>query len=83
MAIDSPLLRQLRQREQENLRIAAQLKQKRLKIEAEIAEIESETEALRSETWKLRAWNAKLLSMLCDALASTSTTIDQRSVPTL
>jgi hypothetical protein len=37
MAIDSPLLRQLRQREQENLRIAAELKQKRLQIEAEIA----------------------------------------------
>lgn len=97
MAIDSPLLRQLRQRELENLRIAAKLKQKRLKIEAEIAEIESETEALRSETetlrsetealrsetevlrsetWKLRAGNAKLLSMLCDVVASKSTTAD-------
>ncbi len=76
MAIDSPLLRQLRQREQENLRIAAQLKQKRLKIEAEIAEIERETR-------QLRAGSANLLSMLCDALASTSTTTDQRPVPTL
>jgi hypothetical protein len=75
MAIDSPLLRQLRQREQENLRIAAQLKQKRLRIEAEIAEIESETR-------QLRAGNAKLLSMLCDALASNSTTADRRPMPT-
>ena len=54
MAIDSPLLRQLRQRELENLRIAARLKLKRLKIEAEIAEIESETEALRIETEAIR-----------------------------
>jgi hypothetical protein len=73
MAIDSPLLRQLRQREQENLRIAAQLKQKRLKIETEIAEIEHETEEMWRETRRLRAGNAKLLSMLCDALASKST----------
>ncbi|MFM7733747.1 MAG: hypothetical protein ACKO6F_09910 [Cyanobium sp.] len=54
MASDSPLLRQLRQQEQENLRIAAKLKQKRLKIETEIAEIESETETLRRETEELR-----------------------------
>ena len=74
MAIDSPLLRQLRQREQENLQIAAKLKQKRLKIEAEIAEIERETR-------QLRAGNAKLLSMLCDALASTSTTSDALVTP--
>jgi hypothetical protein len=83
MAIDSPLLRQLRQREQENLRIAAKLKQKRLKIETEIAEIESETETLRRETEafrreteQLRAGNARLLSMLCDVVASKSTTPD-------
>lgn len=76
MAIDSPLLRQLRQREQENLRIAAELKQKRLQIEAEIAEIESETEDLRSETEKLLAGNAKLLSMLCEVMASKSTTTE-------
>ena len=69
LAIDSPLLRQLRQREQENLRIAAELKQKRLQIEAEIAEIESETE-------ELRAGNAKLLSMLCEVMASKSTPIE-------
>jgi hypothetical protein len=69
MAIDSPLLRQLRQREQENLQIAAELKQKRLQIEAEIAEIESETE-------ELRAGNAKLLSMLCEVMASKSTTTE-------
>ena len=88
MAIDSPLLRQLRQREQENLRIADGLKRKRLKIEAEIAEIdteiaeieretaaiERETEAIRSETEKLLNGNARLLSMLCEALASKSTT---------
>ncbi|MCP9940794.1 hypothetical protein KBY70_00020 [Cyanobium sp. ATX 6E8] len=42
------VLRLLRQREQENLPIAAQLKQKRLKIEAEIAEIECETKQLRA-----------------------------------
>lgn len=76
MAIDSPLLRHLRQREQENLRIAAELKQKRLTIEAEIAEIESETAALR-------AGNARLLSLLCEALASKSTTADQHPRPTL
>ena len=81
MAIDSPLLRQLRQREQENLRIAAQLKQKRLKIEAEIADIERETEEMRCETRQLRAGNAKLLSMLCDALASKSTTSDALVTP--
>jgi hypothetical protein len=74
IAIDSPLLRQLRQREQENLRIAAKLKQKRLKIEAEIAEIECETR-------QLRAGNAKLLSMLSDALASKSTTSDALVAP--
>jgi len=74
MAIDSPLLRQLRQREQENLRIAAELKQKRLTIEAEIAEIESETSALRVE-------NAKLLSLLCKALASKSKTVDSLITP--
>jgi len=74
MAIDSPLLRQLRQREQENLRIAAALRQKRLTTEAEIAEI---------ETSALRAGNARLLSLLCEALASKSTTADQRPRPTL
>jgi chromosome segregation ATPase len=80
MAIDSPLLRQ---REQEKLRIAAKLKQKRLKIETEIAEIESETETLRHETEafrreteQLRAGNARLLSMLCDVVASKSTKTD-------
>ena len=72
MAIDSPLLRQLRQREQENLRIAAKLKQKRLKIEAEIAEIEIR---------QLRAGNAKLLSMLSDTLASKSTTAHALATP--
>lgn len=66
MAIDSPLLRQ---REQENLRIAAELKQKRLQIEAEIDEIERETE-------ELRAGNAKLLSMFCEDMASKSTPTD-------
>jgi vacuolar-type H+-ATPase subunit D/Vma8 len=76
MAIDSPLLRQLRQREQENLRIAAELKQKRLQIEAEIDEIERETEELRSETEELRAGNAKLLSMFCEVMASKSPPTD-------
>ena len=66
MAIDSPLLRQ---REQENLRIAAELKQKRLQIEAEIDEIERETE-------ELRAGNAKLFSMFCEVMASKSTPTD-------
>ena len=75
MAIDSPLLRQLRQREQENLRIAAELKQKRLHIEVEIAEIESETE-------ELRAGNVKLLSMLFEVMASKSTTTDALVAPT-
>jgi hypothetical protein len=74
MAIDSPLLRQLRQREQENLRIAAELKQKRLTIEAEIAELESETAALQ-------AGNARLLSLLCEALASKSKTVDSLTTP--
>ena len=76
MAIDSPLLRHLRQSEQENLWIAAELKQKRLTIEAKIAEIEKETAALR-------AGNARLLSLLCEALASKSKTVDQRPLPTL
>jgi chromosome condensin MukBEF ATPase and DNA-binding subunit MukB len=89
MAIYSPLLRQLRQKELENLRIAARLKQKRLKIEAEIAEIESETETLRRETEafrreteQLRAGKARLLSMFCEVVASKSTTTDALVSPT-
>jgi hypothetical protein len=81
MAIDSPLLRQLRQREQENPRIAAELKQKRLLVEAEIAEIEKETDAIKQETATLRAGNAVLLSLLCEALASTSKTADPLPSP--
>ena len=77
MAIDSPLLRQLRLREQENLSRAALLKKQRLQIEAEIAEMQQETRQNRAETEKLRAERTKLLFKLCEHLATNPKTSEQ------
>jgi len=62
MAIDSPLLRLLRQQELENLQDAERVRQQRLQIEAEIAQIEAETRLLEAEI-------ATLLLKLCRHLA--------------
>ena len=78
------MLRQLRQREQENLSRAVLLKKQRLQIEAEIAEMQqetrqnrAETEKLRAETEKLRAESTKLLFKLCEHLATNPKTSEQ------
>ena len=62
MAIDSPLLRLLRQQELENLQDAERMRQQRLQIEAENRRIESETRQIEAEI-------ATLLLKLCRHLA--------------
>jgi len=76
MAIDSPLLRLLRQQELENLQDAERMRQQRLQINAEIAQIEaenrqieSETRQIEAETRLLEAEIATLLLKLCRHLA--------------
>jgi len=81
MAIDSPLLRLLRQQELENLQDAERMRQQRLQIEAEIAQIEAETRLLEAEI-------ATLFLKLCRHLAlkaakpSIPVEVEQLAAPT-